>query len=84
MTETGSRGIKSRTLRKTTESIDFALSQVNSKVSELEKQRNNLQDEIVYSQSQSMKNNLVFSCIPETRTGTFEDAEITLWTFLQE
>ncbi|KAH3884176.1 hypothetical protein DPMN_008149 [Dreissena polymorpha] len=67
-----------------TESIDFALNQVNSKVSELEKQRNNLQDEIVYLQSQSMRNNLVFSGIPETRTGTFEDAEITLRSFLQE
>ncbi|KAH3739659.1 hypothetical protein DPMN_046313 [Dreissena polymorpha] len=29
-----------------TESIDFAMNQVNSKVSVLEKQRNNLQDEI--------------------------------------
>ncbi|XP_052238593.1 uncharacterized protein LOC127849881 [Dreissena polymorpha] len=50
----------------------------------MEKQRNNLQDEIVYLQSQSMRNNLVFSGIPETRTGTFEDAEITLRSFLQE
>ena len=67
-----------------TESIDFALSAVDSKVSELEKQRNTLQEEVVYLQSQSMRNNLMFGGIPEPSAGTTEDTENTLRTFLHE
>ena len=67
-----------------TESIDFALSAVDSKVSELEKQRNTLQEEVVYLQSQSMRNKLMFGGIPEPSAGTTEDTENTLRTFLHE
>ncbi|KAH3696685.1 hypothetical protein DPMN_084161 [Dreissena polymorpha] len=53
-----------------TESMDFALRTINSKVSELKKQRSVLQEEIVYLQSQSIRNNLMLSGIPELRAGT--------------
>ncbi|KAH3773614.1 hypothetical protein DPMN_174976 [Dreissena polymorpha] len=52
-----------------TENIDFALRTINSKVSKLEKQRSILKEEIVYLQSLSMRNNLMFSGIPELRAG---------------
>jgi chromosome segregation ATPase len=47
------------------ETTDFSLSLANSKVLELEKEKDSLKDEIVYLQSHSMRNNLVFSNIPE-------------------
>ena len=67
-----------------TDNIDFALSAANSKVSELEKQRNTLQEEVVFLQSQSMRTNLIFGGIPEPSAGTTEDTENTLRAFLYE
>ena len=48
------------------ESTDFALGTVNEKVLSHEKERNVLKDEVVYLQAQSMRNNLVFSNLPES------------------
>ena len=47
------------------ESCDFAVGLVNDKIVTLEKEKDMLKDNIVYLQSQSMRNNLVFSNIPE-------------------
>ena len=48
------------------ESTDFALGIVNETVFTLEKERNVLKDEVVYLQALSMRNNLVFSNLPES------------------
>ena len=45
------------------ESVDFSVGQMKDQVIQLEKERNSLKDEVVYLQSQSMRNNLVFTNI---------------------
>lgn len=46
-------------LENKTESTDFSLGLVNDKMAQLEKEKDNLHEELVYLQSQSMRNNLV-------------------------
>jgi predicted site-specific integrase-resolvase len=48
-----------------TESIDFVLSRTSSKLTFLEKQRDDLYNKVTYLQAQSLRNNLVFTNIPE-------------------
>lgn len=64
------------------ESSDFALGVVNDKVVGLEKERNLLKDEVVYLQSQSMRNNLIFGNITEAPTETQDECEKKLREFL--
>ena len=51
---------------------------------EIERDYNRLRDEVVYLQSQSMRNNLTFSNIIETNTDGTEDTEQVLRTFLED
>jgi hypothetical protein len=66
------------------ETTDFSLSLANSKVLELEKEKDSLKDEIVYLQSQSMRNNLVFSNIPEAPLEGPDVAEAKLREFMTD
>jgi len=70
-----------------TESTDFAIGVTNDKVIQLEKEKNSLRDEVTYLQSQSMRNNLVFSNIPHENGVSREEPEVTekvLRKFLHE
>ena len=64
-----------RKLEDKTESQDFACGMLNDKVISLEKEKDALKDEVIYLQSQSMRNNLIFSNIPETQGETNEQVE---------
>lgn len=66
------------------ESIDFNLGMVNSKVVDLEKKNEMLNNEVTYLRSQSMRNNLLFSNIPEPRDETAEQCEATVRKFIHE
>ncbi|KAH3755190.1 hypothetical protein DPMN_189879 [Dreissena polymorpha] len=50
------------------DSMDFGLGMANSKITMLEKTKDRLQEEVTYLQPYSMRNNLVFSGIPEAST----------------
>ena len=64
------------------ETIDFSVGLTNDMVVEIERDNNRLRDEVVYLQSQSMRNNLTFSNIFKTNTDGTEDTEQVLRTFL--
>ena len=66
------------------ETIDFSVGLTNDNVVEIERDNNRLRDEVVYLQSQSMRNNLTFSNITETNTDGTEDTEKVLRKFLEE
>lgn len=62
----------------------FAAGHAQDKVTQLEKQNSALKDELVYIQSQSMRNNLIFSNIPEDVNEKPEVTESKLRAFLVE
>jgi DNA repair exonuclease SbcCD ATPase subunit len=64
------------------DATDFSLGLLNDKVLHLEGERNSLREEVVYLQSQSMRNNLIFGNIPEADQG--EDTERVVRNFLVE
>ena len=64
--------------------MDFILTQTNTKLSTLENQKHELKNDLTYLQSQSMRNNLVFSNINEAQTETTETTENVLREFLVE
>ena len=66
------------------ETIEFSVGLTNDKVVEIGRDNNRLRDEVVYLQSQSMRNNLTFSNIIETNTDGTEDTEQVLRTFLED
>ena len=57
------------------ESVDFSLDRTSCKVQNLFSQGEAMREEITYLQSQSMRNNLLFSNIPESLHETNEEAE---------
>ena len=57
---------------------------INEKVLSLEKERNVLKDEVVYLQAQSMRNNLVFSNLPESVSENNEETEAKVRDFIIE
>ena len=65
-----------------TESNEFSVNEIQDRVIELEKERSVLKDDLVYIQSQSMRNNLVFVNIPEAPTETPEDSEKKVRDFI--
>jgi len=65
-----------------TESVDIALAQASSKISSLEKQRDELKNDLTYLQSQSMRSNLVFTNIPEDPTENPDTTENKLRDFM--
>lgn len=70
------------TVEERVESADFNLSIVSSKVQELETKNKQLNDELLYVQSQSMRNNIVFGNIEEALPGETENAESVVRDFL--
>ena len=65
------------------ETIEFSVGLTNDKV-EIERDNNRLRDEVVYLQSQSMRNNLTFSNIIKTNKDGTEDTLQVLRTFLED
>lgn len=65
------------------ESADFSLGLVNDKLVSLEKDNSALKEDLVYLQSQSMRNNLVFANIEEATTGGQENTEQIVRDFLE-
>ena len=65
------------------ESADFNLSLTNDKLVLLEKENNELKGDLVYLQSQTMRNNLVFANIDEAPTEEHENTEQILREFLE-
>ena len=59
------------------DSTDIEVAHMASKVSYLEKERNNLKDDVAYLKSQSMRNNLIFTNVPEDNSSGNESAEVT-------
>ena len=57
---------------------------VNNKSVVLEKERDKLRDDIVYLQSQSMRNNLIFSNIKEAADESVVTAEVVVIYFIYE
>lgn len=72
------------TVEKKNEALDFELGLASSKILTLEKDKDMLHDEVLYLQSQSVRNNLVFSNIPEVSAGVTEDADKTVRQFICE
>ena len=62
-----------RELQDKVESTDFSVGVTNDKVLQLEKEKDRLKDEVIYLQSQSMRNNLLFANIPEARSDVPEN-----------
>ncbi|KAH3853515.1 hypothetical protein DPMN_096040 [Dreissena polymorpha] len=50
---------------------------MSTRVSELERQRDKLYEEVTYLQSQSLRNNLIFTNIPEDNLTGNESAEVS-------
>ncbi|KAH3710186.1 hypothetical protein DPMN_069655 [Dreissena polymorpha] len=71
-----------RLIEEKTESVDFALAQASSIISSLEKQRDELKNDLTYLQSQSMRSNLVFTNIPEAPTENPDATENKLREFM--
>lgn len=59
------------------ETHDVEAALMTERVSRLEKQRDDLRDDVAYLKSQSMRNNLVFTNIPEDNTSGNEPADVT-------
>ncbi|XP_060563100.1 uncharacterized protein LOC132722596 [Ruditapes philippinarum] len=55
------------------EKVDFNVGIVTSKIADLEDRNKKLNDDLVYIQSQSRRNNLIFTNIDEAPTGNNED-----------
>lgn len=66
------------------DSTDFSLNNTTDKIVQLQKDNDVLKNELVYLQSQSMRNNLLFGGIEEAPTETLDDQENTIRNFLTE
>jgi len=51
---------------------DIGVARVESRLADLEKQREELRDDMTYMKSQSMRNNLIFTNIPEDNSSGSE------------
>ncbi|XP_052812861.1 uncharacterized protein LOC128240302 [Mya arenaria] len=59
------------------DSVDVEAAQMADRMATLEKQREELRDDVAYLKSQSMRNNLIFTNIPEDNSTGNESAEVT-------
>ena len=59
------------------ELVDMGSTLMSTRVSDLERQRDELHAEVTYLQSQSMRNNLIFTNIPEDNSTGNEPAEVS-------
>ncbi|XP_052281151.1 uncharacterized protein LOC127878663 [Dreissena polymorpha] len=71
-------------LEHVTEGTDIAAAQVSSRIDGLERERDSLRDDLVYMKSQSMRNNLVFTGVPEVDKETPEVTESILRKHINE
>jgi len=55
----------------------IGVARVESRLADLEKQREELRDDMTYMKSQSMRNNLVFTNIPEDNSSGSESSDVT-------
>lgn len=67
-----------------TDSAQFSIGLAQDKIAKLEKEKSDMKDELNYLQSQSMRNNLIFSNIPEERNETNERTEAILRQFIED
>ena len=56
---------------------DIHAADLAERMQRLERERNTLRDDVSYLQSQSMRNNLIFTGVPEENTGGSEPVEVT-------
>ncbi|KAH3719801.1 hypothetical protein DPMN_062675 [Dreissena polymorpha] len=66
---------RARTLEDNVELVDMGSALLSSRVADLEKQREELREDVVYLLSQSMRNNFVFTNIPEDNASGNETSE---------
>lgn len=59
------------------DSVDMSTALLSSRMADLEKKRDELQDDLTYMKAQSMRNNLVFTNIPEEVGTEIETAEVS-------
>lgn len=64
------------------DSVDIELDGARKRISDLEREKDKLKDDINYVQSQSMRNNLIFGNIPEEVNETPERAEEIIRDFI--
>ena len=64
--------------------LQICLSQANDKISKLKTDKGNIEDNLLYVQSQSMRNNLMFSNIQESAHEKPEDCEKLVRQFMVE
>ena len=77
-------GEKLNLVEERVESTDFSVGLLNDKVLNLQTENVKLKNNIVYLQSQYMRNNLVFTGIPESDSETNEESESNIRVFLHE
>ncbi|KAH3850486.1 hypothetical protein DPMN_092898, partial [Dreissena polymorpha] len=64
-------------LEEKVELVDVGATKVADRLTQSEKERNELRDDVAYLKSQSMRNNLVFTNIPEDNSTGSEPPEVT-------
>ena len=84
--ETRIKGVEQRVerLEHASEGAGIAVADVTSRVEHLEKERDNFRDDMTYLKSQSMRNNLIFTGVPEVAGETPEVTESTLRKHIHE
>lgn len=75
---------KIRNIEEKAESTDFAVGQASSKIVELEKTCETFKEDFAYLKSQSMRNNLIFTNIPESANESAAETEDKIRKHLHE
>ena len=66
------------------ESLEFAVGISNDKLTQMQKEKDTMHSDLLYLQSQSMRNNLIFSRLPEVENENTEQSETIIRGFLVE
>ena len=66
------------------EYLEFAVGVSNDKLTQLQKEKETMHSDLLYLQSQSMRNNLIFSRLPETENENTEQSENIVRGFFVE
>ena len=64
--------------------VEFASGLMQDKLTQMEKERDKLKDQVTYLQSQSMRNNLIFCGIPDVQNEKPEETESKLRQFIED
>ena len=77
--EDRTKGVESRMskLEDKVDGADIGAAMLSSRVDELQKERDSLREDVVYLKSQSMRNNLIFTNVPEDNSTDIEKADVT-------